>query len=72
VALDSSIAALSGAVIPVTGIKQGLYASPIALLFAVVARVSRATESQPVRLSLQLSTTQSLSVCFYLRKSHLL
>ena len=50
---DSSTAALSGAVIPVTGIKQGLYASSIAVLFAVVARVSRATESQPVRLPLQ-------------------
>jgi hypothetical protein len=53
VAPDSSTAALSGAVIPVTGIKQGLYASSIAVLFAVVARVSRATESQPVRLPLQ-------------------
>ena len=49
-ALDSSTAALSGAVIPVAGIKQGFYASPIAVLFAVVACVSRATESQPIRL----------------------
>jgi len=72
VALDSSTAALSGAVIPVAGIKQGLYVSPIAVLFAVVARVSRATESQPLRLPLQPSRTGSLSVCFYLRKSPLL
>jgi hypothetical protein len=50
VALDSSTAALSGAVIPVAGIKQGFYASPIAVFFAVVACVSRATESQPIRL----------------------
>jgi hypothetical protein len=68
VAPDSSTAALSGAVIPVTGIKQGLYASPMAVLFAVVARVSRATESQP----LQPSTPRSLSVCFYFGKSPLL
>jgi len=71
VALDSSTAALSGAVIPVAGIKQGFYASPIALLFAVVAPVSRATESQRYGCA-NPSTTRSLSVCFYLRKTRLL
>ena len=69
---DSFTAVLSGAVIPVTGIKQGSYASPIAVLFDVVGRMSRETESQPVQLPPQPSTTRSLSVCFYLRKSRLL
>jgi hypothetical protein len=53
VALDSSTGALSGEVVLITGIRQELYGAPIAALFAVVARVSRATESQPVRLLLQ-------------------
>ena len=71
VAPDSSTAALSGAVIPVTGIKQGLYIADS----RVACRGGTCVAYEEIAAGTAASTastTRSLNVCFYFGKSPLL